>query len=102
MSLDHPKFRFSITCHTDDPAVLFCLRALVQFVEKHPKQQIGWGGTKTKDWKAARGNFTLRFTSPAFRDGFVKEANRLLSGRWEQVGISDQDPAEPRRTRPMD
>ncbi len=43
MSSDHKLFKFSITCQTDDLAVLHCLRALCQYAEQHKKPQIGWG-----------------------------------------------------------
>lgn len=100
MSADHGKFRFSVTCQTDDQAVLFCLRALCQFTEQHPKQQIGWGGTGTKDWKASGNRFSFRFTDPKYRQKFIEESERLLSGRWSVVGTSDSDPAVPRRPQP--
>jgi hypothetical protein len=97
MSLDHQKFHFSVTCHTTDPAVVFCLRALCQFTEKHPKQQIGWGGTGSKEWKDAGNTLTLRFTEPDYRDAFTREGERLLAGRWSIVATSDNDPASPQR-----
>ena len=97
MSLDHAKFRFSATCHTDDEAVLFCLRALCQFVEEHPKPQIGWGGTKTPEWRAAGNRLTLRFTRPEFRERFIREARRVLGDRWSLLGERDDDPARPQR-----
>jgi hypothetical protein len=77
--------------------VLFCLRALCQFAEEHPKPQIGWGGTGSADWKRAGGQFKLRFTTAAYRDLFVAEADRLLGGRWTKLGVSDHDPASPQR-----
>lgn len=97
MSLDHKKFHFSVTCHTDDKAVLFCLRALCQFAEKHEKPQIGWGGTGTTDWKKNKGLFKLRFTDTSYRAIFLREAARLLRGKWQQVGTNDNDPASPQR-----
>jgi hypothetical protein len=97
MSTDHNKFHFSVTCETDDRPVLFCLRALCQYAEEHPKQQIGWGGTGSADWKKAGGRFTLRFTAASHRDLFLAEAERLLGGRWKKVAVSDSDPASPQR-----
>lgn len=99
MSIDHEKFHFSVTVQTDDRAVLFCLRALCQFTEKHAKPQIGWGGTETKDWIAAGNQVTFRFTTSACRDLFVKESDRLLKRQWRIVTISDTDPARPQRSR---
>jgi len=51
MSSNHCKYHYSVTCKTDDPAVLHCLRALCQYSEKEEHPQIGWGGTKGNIWK---------------------------------------------------
>jgi hypothetical protein len=96
---DYKLYRFSITCHTEDPAVLHCLRALCQFCEQYKKPQIGWGGTGEREWRSAGFNFTLRFTSPSFREKFIAEAERLLKGHWTVVGTDDNDPARPQRSR---
>lgn len=95
----HEKFRFSVQCHTDDAAVLACLRALCQYVERANMPQIGWGGTKTNVWQRSGGVATFRFTDPAYREQFVREAQRLLGGTWKERGRSDQDPATPQRRR---
>jgi len=97
MSENHRRYHYSITCKTDDAAVLHCLRALCQYSERHEYPQIGWGGTKENVWEANNGTFVLRFTAPAYRDQFIIEANRLLKGHWEQIETNDNDPAEPRR-----
>lgn len=97
MSSDHERFKFSITCQTDDLAVLHCLRSLCQFSEKHPKKQIGWGGTSKVNWRRSSGRFTLRFTDPKYRQHFIDEANRLLSGHWSIISTNDNDPATPQR-----
>jgi hypothetical protein len=97
MSDDHAKFKFSITCQTDDLAVLHCLRALCQYVEKHKNRQIGWGGTGEPSWRENSKRVTFRFTDPHYRDQFINEVNRLLSGKWVKVAISDNDPAKPQR-----
>jgi len=97
MSSEHAKYHFSATCHTDDAAALHCLRALCQYAEQGRHPQIGWGGTKQSTWRAAGGEFTVRFTRPEFRDAFLGEAQRLLSGHWRFVKKNDTDPATPQR-----
>lgn len=97
MSLDHPRFRYSVTCHTEDEAVLFCLRSLCQFSEGNPKPQIGWGGTGTDDWKKGGKSVTFRFTDPKYRSTFLSNAERLLRGHFTVVGSNDSDPATPQR-----
>ena len=99
MSDDYDFFKFSITCQTDDLAVVFCLRALCQFAEQHKYPQIGWGGSGESSWRANSNNITLRFTSSKYRDKFIDEANRLLHGRWSQININNNDPAERQRKR---
>ena len=97
MSLNHKKYRFSITCKTSDETVLHCLRAIAQCVEQAEYPQISWGGTTRASWKHNNNEFTLRFTDPCFRTAFATEANRLLSGHWSKVSIDDNDPASPQR-----
>lgn len=48
----HAKFHFSVKCHTHDLAVLSCLRALNRWAQKDGNREIGYGGTKDKDWEA--------------------------------------------------
>jgi hypothetical protein len=97
MSIEHNLFRYSITCKTNDLAVLHCLRALCQFAEKHKRPQIGWGGTGESKWRADSGQFILRFTKPEYREQFIEEANRLFSDYWTLISIHDNDSASPQR-----
>ncbi len=94
----YQRCRYSITCHTDDLAVVHCLRAICHFAEEGCPPQIAWGGTTEVKWRAAGNRITLRFTSPAYRDNFVKEAMRILPpDSWSEVARSDNDPARRRR-----
>jgi len=97
MSTDHAKFHYSITCKTDDPAVLACLRALCYHSEQATKAQIGWGGTGLDAWRSDGNRVTFRFTEKKYREKFVQEARRLLHGHWELSGTDDNDPATPQR-----
>jgi hypothetical protein len=91
---NHEDYKFSITIHTDDLAVVGCLRALAQYSQKRGNNRIPWGNTKDKDWRGAGNCVTFRFTSPEFRQGFVAEITRLLpDGVWLERGRSDNDPA---------
>lgn len=96
MSSMHAKYRYSITCHTDDRAVMYCLRSLTHYAEHGPQKNIGWGGTNDSVWKNSGNQITLRFTSPAYREAFRQKANELLAGRWREVSSSDNDPATPK------
>jgi hypothetical protein len=95
----HAQFHYSVQCHTEDEMVLACLRALCHVAEENPKPNIGWGGTGVPEWKANGRVVTFRFTSTTYRERFVREASRLLEGRWREVARSDADPA--RRQRPL-
>ena len=93
--VDHSLFRFSITIHSTDLAVVGCLRALAQFSQN---SRVASGSTKDKDWRRDGNTVTFHFTSPANRDGFKAEAERLLrKSFWTLVGEKDDDPAVPQR-----
>jgi len=93
---EHQNYKFSITIHTKDLAVVNCLRALSQFSQKTGNNRITWGNTKDSDWKAAGNRVTFRFTSPEYRVCYLYEIKRLLpSELWKESGRSDNDPATP-------
>ena len=93
---DHHKYKYSITIHTDDLAVVNCLRALSQYSQKSGNNRITWGNTKDADWKAADHHVTFRFTSPEYRESYLYEIKRLLpSALWKESARSDRDPATP-------
>ncbi len=92
----HEMYRFSITIHTDDLAIVNCLRSLSQRSQKTGNNRITWGNTKDSDWAREHHRVTFRFTSPEYRDGFLGEINRLLPGHlWNESSRSDNDPAQP-------
>ncbi|MFH0781791.1 MAG: hypothetical protein V2B20_07520, partial [Pseudomonadota bacterium] len=70
---EHYKYKYSITIHTDDLAVVNCLRALSQYSQKSGNNRITWGNTKDTDWKASNHRVTFRFTLPEYRDGYLYE-----------------------------
>lgn len=90
----HDNYKFSITIHSDNLAVVNCLRALSQYSQKTGNNRIPCSGTKNEDWKRDGHQVTFRFTSTEYRQGFVSEINQLLpSNLWGVVGESDNDPA---------
>src|SRR6266478_1895349 len=96
MAFTHTDYRFSVTLHTDDRAVVNCLRSLSQISQQQGNVRIPWGGTTDAAWEAAGNNVTFRFTSPAYRRGFVELAEKVLRpGLWSEVSRSDADPATP-------
>ena len=96
---EYERCRFSITCETDDFAVVHCLRALCQFAERglsHP--QIAWGGTGGEEWRENEHQITLRFSDAANRDAFITAANDALrAGSWREITRNDNDPARRQR-----
>src|SRR6056297_3389337 len=93
---DHRLHHYSVTIQSDDLAVVGCLRSLAQFSQKTGNNRIPWGGTKDADWRRDGKTVTFRFTSAAYREGFLAEAARLLpSGLWSVVSSTDDDPAKP-------
>jgi len=91
---DHKDYKFSITIHSDDLAVVNCLRALSQYSQKTGNNRIPWGGTKDTDWESDKHHVTFRFTSPDYREGFKLEVRRLLPDNCCLfTEESDNDPA---------
>jgi hypothetical protein len=92
----HSDHKFSITIHTDDLAVVNCLRALSKFSQKSGNNNIPWGRTKDKDWERAGHEVTFHFSSPDYRLGFLEELRRLLPATlWREMRQSDNHPAAP-------
>ena len=92
----HALYKYSITCHTDDLAVVYCLRALSQYSQKTGNNRITSGNTKKSDWAGNNHKVTFRFSSPDYREAFVLEIKRLLPGNlWTEDTRSDKDPAKP-------
>jgi len=97
MSL-HKDHKFSITIHTNDIAILYCLRALADYAQKTGNTRIAWGGTTKNNWKSNNNTITFRFTKSDYRVGFIKEVNHILSSNsWKIVGESNNDPAVKRK-----
>ena len=92
MTTDASRFRYSITLETQDDAVLFCLRALWQYAERHPMPPTTRDLTVTGEWRLGDGRVTFRFSNPYNRGDFLGEATRLLAGKWTRLGLSDDDP----------
>ena len=95
--IQYGAYHYSVTLHTDDVCVLACLRGLSFHAQATGNRNIPWGGTSEKEWNSSAHQVTFRFTSEVYRSNFISEAERLLSGRWIQVDVSDFDPARPRR-----
>lgn len=92
----HSSYRFSITIHSKDLAIVNCLRALSQFSQKKGNNRIPWGGTKDEDWKRDGFCVTFRFSNLHYRNDFLAEVKRLLPDHlWSIKGQSDNDPAKP-------
>jgi hypothetical protein len=92
----HAHYRYSVTIHTDDRALLGCFRALAQHCQRTGNVRIPWGGTKDEDWTRDQHCVTFRFTTPAYRQALIDEANRLFPlDLWKEERRSDTDPARP-------
>ncbi len=48
MAFTHADYRFSATLHTDDRAVLNCLRALSQISQREGNVRIPWGAPRMR------------------------------------------------------
>jgi hypothetical protein len=92
----HEDYKFSVTIHSDNIAVIGCLRALTQVSQREGDVRIPSGGTKRPDWERDGHQVTFRFTSPEYRHGFLALATEVLrDGLWSEVRRSDNDQASP-------
>ena len=90
----HKDHKFSITIHTTDVAILYCLRALADYSQKTGNTRITWGGTTKNNWKSNNNAVTFRFTKSDYRVDFIKEVKRILAkNSWQIEGESDNNPA---------
>ena len=72
------SYRFTVTLHTDDLAVVYCLRALADLCQETGNTRITWGGTRKVDWERSGNRVTFRFTNAEYRANLLSEARRLL------------------------
>ena len=94
----HSQYHYSVTVHTDDLALLGCLRALSQHCQATGNPRIPWGGTKREDWESHSHQATFHFSSAEYRAEFLRETRRLLPpALWTKMKESDNDPATPQR-----
>ena len=72
----HADHHFSVTIHTDDLALVGCLRALSKFNQKSGNNQIPWGGTKAADWKhGPNQSYTEGRTLSSFQNNDIQAEN---------------------------
>lgn len=91
----HADHTFSVTIHTDDLAVVNCLRALSKHSQKTGNNNIPWGRTKDKDWESHGHHVTFYFSDPTYREGFLAEARRLLPTHlWREESRDDTQAAK--------
>lgn len=92
----HAHYKFSITIHSDELAVVYCLRALSKYSQRTGNNNISWGGTKDRIWKKNNHQVTFHFSDPAYREDFVSKSRDLLPmSLWTEIRRSDNDPATP-------
>ncbi len=91
--VERNQYRFSITIHTEELAVVNCLRALSQFSQKTENNRIPWRGTKDKDWQRDGKKVTFRFNKRDYRDGFIAVIEQVLRPNLCNVTTTrDDDP----------
>ena len=87
----HREHVFSITVHTDDLAVVNCLRALSKYSQKTGNNNIPWGGTKDRDWESHGHEVTFYFSD-------LSELKRLLPLKlWREASRDDARHPRPAR-----
>lgn len=66
----HQDYKYSVTIHTDDLAIVNCLRVLSQYSQKSGNNRIPWGNTKDSDWRNNNNCVTFRFSNPYYITSF--------------------------------
>jgi hypothetical protein len=95
---EHLRYKFSVTIHTDELAILGCLRALAPFSQKQGNKNITSVDANDENWTRDGHCVVFRFSATQYRDGFLAEARRLLpNALWHRIAISDDDPESPQR-----
>jgi len=78
-------YKFSVTVHTDDLAVLYCLRGLTMHCQATGNARIPWGGTKRNDWQRDEHRVTFHFQQ-VYREHFLRETERLFpNDLWKKT-----------------
>ena len=92
----HKDYKFSVTIHSDDLALVHCFRGLTMHCQATHNARIPWGGTKRSDWVRDGHQVTFHFSSKYYREALLKEAERLFpQDLWKKMRESDNDPAKP-------
>jgi hypothetical protein len=92
----HDDFHYGVTMHTDDLALIGCLRALSQHAQARGNARILWGGIKREDLQRSNHRATFHFSSREYGEDFLEHARRLLPQElWQVTAQRDDDPAKP-------
>jgi glycyl-tRNA synthetase alpha subunit len=90
--VQNADYHYSITVHTDNLAILYCLRALSMYAQRTGNLYKPWKKASKDSWEQQHHDVPLHFTSAQFRQDFEQAANEILAGRWSKVGENDNDP----------
>ena len=98
--MSHSDFHFRVTVrtsgtdHDNGLAVLHCLRGLAQWeqVGADGSPVMSWSGADEDQWELDRCAM-FRFTDENRRERWLQKATELLSGHWEHIESSPNDPA---------
>jgi hypothetical protein len=101
--MPHAEHHYSITCESDDEAVVHCLRGIAEFAEKRAPLNAAWGNTGRESWEENGHRVTFHFSCTDYRQIFRDVANDILNDsssdkpkeRWKEIKDleSDNDPA---------
>jgi len=95
MMVDHKDYKFSVTIHTDELALVFCMRGLSVHCQETGNAMAPPGNTTREDWEEHGHQVTFHFDRASYRDNFISEAERLFqTGLWTKVEQSDDTPAK--------
>ena len=91
----HIHFKFSITVHSDDLALIASMRGLAWFCQDEMNRQISVDGAKQEDWSRDNHEVKFYFTSKDNRQNFINVAINLFRQAWKIKNLSDDNPPTP-------
>ena len=83
---------FSVTVHTEEPVILYCLRGLVFFCQGGKGKAESVAGTNDEEWLQNKKLMTFHFSDPVYQQRFIYEAGRILPyGSWALRKLDDKE-----------
>ena len=88
----HENFKFSVTIHSDDFALVGPMSAFAWLCQPENKRPVAIA--TEEEWKRNEHQVSFYFTDDGYRQTFIDEAKRLFQPSWKVTGQQDQNPPQ--------